>query len=80
MLKRRRLNIVTLVLGTLSILMIFVFPFFIPNEWGNSKIFGTVYFITFLVFLGVSNKAGEITNRPLTPEEKRDEKIEQILK
>ena len=80
MLKRRRLNIVTLVLGTLSILMIFVFPFFIPNEWGNSKIFGTVYFITFLFFLGVSNKAGEITNRPLTPEEKRDEKIDQILK
>jgi hypothetical protein len=60
--------------------MIFVFPFFIPNEWGNSKIFGTVYFITFLLFLGVSNKAGEITNRPLTPEEKRDEKIDQILK
>jgi hypothetical protein len=80
MLKRKRLNIVTLVLGTLSILMIFVFPFFIPNEWGNSKIFGTVYFITFLLFLGVSNKAGEITNRPLTPEEKRDEKIDQILK
>jgi hypothetical protein len=60
--------------------MIFVFPFFIPNEWGNSKTFGIVYFITFLVFLGVSNKAGEITNRPLTPEEKRDEKIDQILK
>jgi hypothetical protein len=60
--------------------MIFVFPFFIPNEWGNSKIFGTVYFITFLLLLGVSNKAGEITNRPLTPEEKRDEKIDQILK
>jgi hypothetical protein len=59
--------------------MIFVFPFFIPNEWGNSKTFGTVYFITFLVFLGVSNKAGEITNRPLTLEEKRDEKIDQIL-
>jgi len=78
--KRRRLNIVTLVLGTISILMIFVFPFFIPNEWGNSKTFGTIYFITFLVFLGVSNKAGEITNRPLTPEEKRDEKIDQILK
>ncbi len=80
MLKRRRLNIVTLVLGTLSILMIFVFPFFIPTEWGNSKTFGTVYFITFLVFLGVSNKAGEITNRTLTPDEKRDEKIDQILK
>ncbi len=80
MLKRRRLNIVTLVLGMLSILMIFVFSFFIPNEWENSKNFGTIYFITFLAFLGVSNKAGEITNRPLTPEEKRDEKIEQILK
>jgi len=79
MLKRKRLNIVTLVLGIFSILMIFVFPFFIPNEFLHSKTFGTVYFITFLVFLGVSNKAGEITNRPLTPEEKRDEKIDQIL-
>lgn len=79
MLKRKRLNIIALILGTLSVLMIFVLPFFIPNEWLNSKTFGTVYFITFLVFLGFSNKAGEITNRPLTPEEKRDEKIDQIL-
>ena len=78
--KRKLLNLLTLILGSLSVLMIFIFPFFIPNEWGNSKTFGTIYFITFLVFLGISNKAGEVSNRELTLDEKRDEKIDQILK
>jgi hypothetical protein len=78
--KRKLLNIVSLVLGILSILMIFVFPFFIPNEWANSKYIGGIYFITFLTFLAIANRAGELTNKPLTPDEKRDEKIDQILK
>ena len=80
MLKRKRLNIISLVLGILSVLMIFVFPFFIPDSWLNSKYMGGIYFITFLTFLAIANRAGELTNKPLTPDEKRDEKIEQILK
>jgi len=78
MLKRRRLNIISLVLGIISILMIFVLPFFIPKEL-DTKFFAGIYMFVFLTFLGIANKAGEITNRPLTPEEKRDEKIDQIL-
>ena len=79
MLNRKRLNIISLVLGIISILMIFVLPFFLPKEWAT-KFFAGIYMVIFLTFLGISNKAGELTNKPLTPEEKRDEKIDQILK
>ena len=78
MLKRKQLNIISLVLGITSILMIFVLPFFLPKEW-DTKFFAGIYMLVFLTFLGISNKAGELTNKPLTPEEKRDEKIDQIL-
>ena len=79
MLKRKRLNILSLVLGILSILMIFVFPFFIPKEW-DTKFFAGIYMFVFLTFLGISNKAGELTAQEPTLDEKRDEKIDQILK
>ena len=78
MLNRKRLNIISLVLGIISILMIFVLPLFIPKEL-DTKIFAGIYMFVFLTFLGMANKAGELTNKPLTPEEKRDEKIDQIL-
>ena len=79
MLNRKRLNIISLVLGIISILMIFVLPLVIPKEL-DTKIFAGIYMFVFLTFLGIANKAGELTNKPLTPEEKRDEKIDQILK
>ena len=78
MLNRKRLNIISLVLGIISILMIFVLPLFIPKEL-DTKIFAGIYMFVFLTFLVIANKAGELTNKPLTPEEKRDEKIDQIL-
>lgn len=78
MLKRKRLNIISLALGIVSMLMVFVLPFFIPKEW-DTKFFAGIYMLVFLTFLGIANKAGELTNKPLTPEEKRDEKIDQIL-
>ena len=78
MLKRKQLNIISLVLGIVSMLMIFVLPFFIPKEC-DTKFFAGIYMLVFLTFLGIANKAGELTNKPLTPEEKRDEKIDQIL-
>ena len=78
MLNRKRLNIISLLLGIISILMIFVLPLFIPKEL-DTKFFAGIYMFVFLTFLGIANKAGELTNKPLTPEEKRDEKIDQIL-
>ena len=79
MLNRKRLNIISLVLGIASILMIFVVPFFLPKEW-NTKLFAGIYFAVFLTFLGISNKAAEVVGQEPTLDEKRDEKIDQILK
>lgn len=78
-LNRKRLNIISLVLGIMSILMIFVLPFFLPKEW-DTKHFAGIYMLVFLTFLGIANKAGELTEQEPTLDEKRDEKIEQILK
>ena len=58
MLNRKRLNIISLVLGIISILMIFVLPLFIPKEL-DTKIFAGIYMFVFLTFLGIANKAGE---------------------
>lgn len=79
MLKRKQLNIISLVLGIISMLMIFVLPFFIPKEW-DTKFFAGIYFLVFLTFLGIANKAGELNKQEPTLDEKRDEKIDQILK
>lgn len=79
MLNRKRLNIISLVLGIASMLMIFVLPFFLPKEW-DTKFFAGIYFAVFLTFLGISNKAAEMTAQEPDLDEKRDEKIDQILK
>jgi len=63
--KRKYLNIVALVIGITSILMLFVIPFFIPKEI-DTKIIARIYFIIFLLFLGISNKAIKVSNKPLT--------------
>ncbi len=79
MLKRKQLNIISFVLGIISILMIFVLPFFLPKEC-DTKFFAGIYMFVFLTFLGIANKAGELTKQEPTLDEKRDEKIDQILK
>ena len=77
--KRKYLNIVALVIGITSILMLFVIPFFIPKEI-DTKIIARIYFIIFLLFLGISNKAIKVSNKPLNLDEERDKKIKKILK
>ena len=70
---------ITLVTGIISILMLFVIPFFIPNNIANDKVFGVIYFISFLCLVGWSNYTNQkIDNMSL--EDKREEKIKQILK
>jgi len=58
--------------------MVFVIPFFIPKEYDN-KIVAGIYMLVFLTFLGIANKAGELSLQKSTLEEERDEKINQIL-
>ena len=78
--KRKVFNIISIVLGITSILMIFVLPFFIPQKFANNKVIAGIYMLVFLTFLGISNKTAEITSRDLTLQEDRDEKISKILK
>jgi len=59
--------------------MIFVVPFFLPKVC-DTKLFAGIYFAVFLAFLGISNKAAEVVEQEQTLAEKRDEKIDQILK
>ena len=79
MLNRKRLNIISLVLGIMSILMIFVLPIFIPKEW-DTKFLAAKYMFVFLTLLGITNNAGDHTAQEPTLDEKRDEPIDQILK
>ena len=70
---------ITLVTGITAILMMFVIPFFLPNSIANNKTFVWIYFITFFTLVGWSNYTNEkIENMSL--EEKREEKLKEILK
>ena len=65
--------------GVIATLMLFVVPFFLPKEVENNKTFGIIYFIIFLSFVGWSNYTGEKIEK-MSIEEKRDEKIKELLK
>jgi K+ transporter len=77
MLKRKILSKVGIVAGILAFLMMFVIPFFIKS---NDKILAGVYFVLFLTCTGVANITMEKSNKPITLEEEREEKIRQIIK
>jgi accessory gene regulator protein AgrB len=69
---------ITMFTGLTSILMLFVIPFFIPNNILNDKVFCVIYFISFLCLVGWSNYTNhKIEN--MTIDEKREDKIKQIL-
>lgn len=65
--------------GIIATLMLFVVPFFLPKEVENNKTFTTIYFIIFLSFVGWSNYTGEKIEK-MSIDEKRDEKIKELLK
>ena len=69
----------TLVTGILAILMMFVIPFFLPNSITNNKTFVWIYFIVFLSLVGWSNYTNEKIEK-MSVEEKREEKLKEILK
>jgi hypothetical protein len=65
--------------GIIAILMLFIIPFFLTKDVENNRTFGIIYFIIFLSFVGWSNYTGEKIEK-MSIEEKRDEKIKELLK
>ena len=77
MLKRKILNRIGVVFGILAFLMMFVIPFFIKS---NNKMYASIYFCVFLTCTCLANVTMEKSNKPITLEEEREEKIRQIIK
>lgn len=77
MLKRKILSRISIVFGILAFLMMFVIPFFIKS---NDKMYACIYFFIFLACTVVANITMEKSNKPITLEEEREEKIRQIIK
>jgi membrane protein CcdC involved in cytochrome C biogenesis len=77
MLKRKILSRIGIVAGIVSFLMMFVIPFFIKS---NDKTFAGIYFGLFLSCTCIANVTMEKSNKPVTLEEEREEKISQIIK
>ena len=69
----------TLVTGITALLMMFVLPFFLPNSIANNKTFVWIYFILFFTLVGWSNYTNEKIEK-MSVEEKREEKLKEILK
>lgn len=69
----------TLVTGITAIFMMFLIPFFLPDTITNNKTYAFVYFIVFLSLVGWSNYTNEKIDK-MSVEEKREEKLKEILK
>jgi hypothetical protein len=80
-LKRKRLSKIGVVFGVLAFLMLFVIPFFIIKVPGtDNKLYAGIYFGIFLICTCVANITMEKSNKPISLEEEREEKIRQIIK
>lgn len=77
MLKRKILSRISIVVGILAFLMMFVIPFFIKS---NDKMYACIYFGFFLTCTFIANVTMEKSNRPISLDEEREEKIRQIIK
>jgi hypothetical protein len=69
----------TLVTGITAIFMMFILPFFLPDSICNNKTYSWTYFIVFLILVGWSNYTNEKIEK-MSLEEKREEKLKEILK
>ena len=70
---------ITIVTGIIALLMMFVVPFFLPNSIANNTTFLWIYFILFFTLVGWSNYTNEKIDN-MSIEEKREEKLKEILK
>lgn len=75
-LKRKRLSKIGIVFGIVAFLMLFVIPFFIKS---NDKLCAGIYFGIFLTFTCLANVTMEKSNKPISLDEEREEKIRQVL-
>ena len=69
------------IFGTLAVIMFFM-PIIISIYFpiiSNNTTFATIYFILFLTFVAIGNISGEKSCSPLTKDEIRSEKIDQII-
>jgi hypothetical protein len=76
-LKRKILSRVGMIFGIIAFLMMFVIPFFIKS---NNKTYAGIYFVIFLVCTAVANITMEKSDKPISLDEEREEKIRQIIK
>lgn len=77
MLKKKRLGKIGILFGILAFLMMFVIPFFIKS---NDKLYAGIYFGIFLTCTCIANITMEKSNKPVSLDEEREEKINQIFK
>ena len=79
-LKRKRLGRIGMISGIIAFLMMFVIPFFIINIPGmNNKTYAGIYFVIFLTLTFIGNFTMEKSQKPLSLDEEREEKIRQVL-
>ena len=80
MLKRKILSKVGIIFSIISILMLFVIPFVLIKIPGtDNKLFAVIYFCIFLVSTAIANIFFEKSDKPVTLDELREEKLNQLL-
>lgn len=79
-LKRKRLSKIGIFFGIVAFLMLFVIPFFIIKVPGtDNKLYAGIYFGVFLICTCLANVTMEKSNKPISLDEEREEKIRQVL-
>lgn len=79
-LKRKILSRIGIISGIVAFLMMFVIPFFIIKVPGtDNKIYAGIYFVVFLTCTYLANVTMEKSNKPISLDEEREEKIRQVL-
>jgi hypothetical protein len=70
-----------MIFGILAFLMMFVIPFILIKIPGtDNKLWAGIYFVIFLVCTAVANITMEKSDKPISLDEEREEKIRQIIK
>ena len=67
------------ILGIVTTLMLFVIPLCLPDSIVNNKNYAVIYFLIFLSLVGWSNYTNEKISK-MSVEDKREEKIKELLK
>lgn len=79
-LRQKRLGKIGVVSGIIAFLMLFIIPFFIIKVPGtDSKLYAGIYFGIFLTCTYIANVTMEKSNKPVSLDEEREEKIRQVL-